>query len=1272
MRVLQAIAIVVFGLFGGAAQAQSVAECDFDFDVDTESTKFPNLLIDGEVKKGFWLSINRAPPRIKALGRYVGILQVCLMTPDGQPRSVTHGGKTAVVKSPMVNSCTATLLPDNRLLTNKHCYYDAGLVSAGFTIVREARITFGYTSPDSGDKQQTYLVSNREIAANDALDAMLLQIVGGDANTDLGGHIPLRETPRVEPLQDLIMIHHPAKAPQQYSTGTCQIHRLQSEIAPERSPLRHSCESTGGSSGSLLFDGDTLAVVGLHNQGGLSPKGDSFNGGHKFTMINDAFDLGFFDVAKQSEEGITPAAQALDRALQQDDPKRRLDMLASLITDFPGSKEAAEAARLRESAASDALVEAQIIEDAEPQTAALQAILSDFPDSRAAVGARRFLDRRAKADFDTALDAARTLADLDSRIAALQDLLKRHEDDAFSQRIQIALQEARTLKNAALGPTGPTTGPAGAGNRVTAKPVDRVDTPPADRVAEGADVTPRALSFLDTLGLTMPAETGLPEGWSPMLIPDGFARRVDDLAVTEDGARLLVLNGADGLVIRDAEDLSLIARVPLEHPEGKLVLLPGTDKAVVPLRAGELLIVLTQTGETVDRFRYIDGDNTPIDAMNLAPDNRTLAIAHGAAKVTLIDLVDQRPIRTLDMPKAVDGTDFFMTFTADSKALIVMDGRTMAGVTTQGRQIFLRENLPDRFWVGLSHGDRLLRVPGTGEILAGFGEGSVAVIDPKTGETLREWAHHRDYHIAALAMSGDGSSVISTGRAYDIAMTDLATGDLLWDGAFSGKIYAEAIAVNPPLDRVYFGRIDGGIEMRSLSSGDWLGFHPAPGRYNASTAALRGTRIALADQFGVVDLWEISGDKAVLLNSLATLEEREYGLGWDFPCCGALGNLSISDDGKLVAASQDGRVVTWEAETGRVLADRELAGDGWGAGELALVPGSDQLLLIESAEGKTSLVLLDAITLDEVRRIDEPVESPDTIRVSPNGRRALVSQSESGAGALISLPNMAMIAVFEAGRWGGDAAGFIEDGARFLILEESQVRYFDGMTGAPLENQARNPDTFRLALTPWVLGDPETGDLQSLDARTSTEALRLPPRLYDNGALLSLADGRHAMLTGDQFALLDLARGDVVWTGLPGEADTGLHRDEIDTLGPDRAKRLQVWSPEGDVLTLAAFRDLRDSLIPLYTRLQTLPEQPAEGAESREAAEVLMQLLAQGDPAVRRLLVEDRAAALSENLRKEIQQVLKAQGYYTMQIDGDVGKGTLAAMKAFVTANRDR
>ena len=344
LRTLLSLALAFLAL---SSPARALEECNFTFDLDTQSPALQSLTQEAAFRGGFWRPIAEAPDDVREVARFVGRLDICLRTPDGLPRTIKDRTGTArEIKSPFISKCTATLLPGNQLLTNAHCYYDQALQALGFTIVDQVRINFGYTEQDVTADVITLPVANTEAAIARHLDAMILQIYG-DANSAVGGHFPLDMATRVNPRQALTMIHHPRGAPLQFSSGTCQVHPAQARVSDDMSLLRHSCESTGGSSGALLLDARSLAVVGLHNTGGLGTD-RGFNGGHKIAMIDHALKTGFKIKAAPPQqivrETLGKPGDRLTAAMLIDDDSSRRVALLSLQSDFPGSDAAKSAA----------------------------------------------------------------------------------------------------------------------------------------------------------------------------------------------------------------------------------------------------------------------------------------------------------------------------------------------------------------------------------------------------------------------------------------------------------------------------------------------------------------------------------------------------------------------------------------------------------------------------------------------------------------------------------------------------------------------------------------------------------------------------------------------------------------------------------------------------------------------------------------------------------------------------------------------------------------
>jgi V8-like Glu-specific endopeptidase len=155
-------------------------------------------------------------------------------------------------------SCTGTLLPGNRVLTNHHCLP----VEGEFEPVK-ASILMNYLTLD-GKEATRFDIDPKPLAADAKLDFALAK-VEGDANATFG-FVQFRVA-AASPGQSLLVIHHPLGRPKMMSRFRCLAMKEQAEGID----LRHRCDTLGGSSGSLLFNAEG-AVVALHKEGGLDPK----------------------------------------------------------------------------------------------------------------------------------------------------------------------------------------------------------------------------------------------------------------------------------------------------------------------------------------------------------------------------------------------------------------------------------------------------------------------------------------------------------------------------------------------------------------------------------------------------------------------------------------------------------------------------------------------------------------------------------------------------------------------------------------------------------------------------------------------------------------------------------------------------------------------------------------------------------------------------------------------------------------------------------------
>jgi V8-like Glu-specific endopeptidase len=203
-------------------------------------------------------------------------------------------------------SCTGSLLAGNRVLTNHHC-----LPVEGDLEPVKASILMDYLSLD-GEGAKRFDLDPKPLAANAQLDYALASVSGDPVSTY--GAIRLAVAGAL-PEQSLMVIHHPLGRPKMMSRFRC----LSAKVQPEKSELRHRCDTLGGSSGSLIFD-PTGAVVALHREGGLDPKDEtSFNvATPMMEILADNADLNALaakaddSTAQQPKADSTPVKQPAD------------------------------------------------------------------------------------------------------------------------------------------------------------------------------------------------------------------------------------------------------------------------------------------------------------------------------------------------------------------------------------------------------------------------------------------------------------------------------------------------------------------------------------------------------------------------------------------------------------------------------------------------------------------------------------------------------------------------------------------------------------------------------------------------------------------------------------------------------------------------------------------------------------------------------------------------------------------------------------------------
>ncbi|GEL44814.1 hypothetical protein MEX01_54050 [Methylorubrum extorquens] len=210
--------------------------------------------------KGAFEPIAELDPKdaLAALARPIGRIDVVLRN--------TRTGQTVGA------SCTGTLLPGDYVLTNHHC-----LPQAGELTPVKASILMDYLTLD-GRGSKRFEIDARPAEFDARLDYAVAKAAGNPTREYGTARISGEAVPAT---RSMLVIHHPLGRPKVMSRFRCFAMKDQ----PGDANLHHRCDTLGGSSGSLMFDG-SVAGIALHKEGGLDPTDpSSYNSATRLAAI---------------------------------------------------------------------------------------------------------------------------------------------------------------------------------------------------------------------------------------------------------------------------------------------------------------------------------------------------------------------------------------------------------------------------------------------------------------------------------------------------------------------------------------------------------------------------------------------------------------------------------------------------------------------------------------------------------------------------------------------------------------------------------------------------------------------------------------------------------------------------------------------------------------------------------------------------------------------------------------------------------------------------
>jgi WD40 repeat protein len=382
-------------------------------------------------------------------------------------------------------------------------------------------------------------------------------------------------------------------------------------------------------------------------------------------------------------------------------------------------------------------------------------------------------------------------------------------------------------------------------------------------------------------------------------------RGAEAFAATPDGARLVVVNGAEVVQVAPGT-LQPVRRLPRKPPRtGPMVAALSPDGRMVALGAEDGTVQLLDL--TTGRFRGMAGRHeSPIGGVAFSADGTMLATGGGDRRVIVRDVASGQVRETF---QGGEGRFAWLRFSPDGRALYAAAPRSVIAWDLEGAGRL----------------GRPFSLPGPTDLtMAVSPDGSViATPDSPAGDrvTLRELRAPRTIRrsltpgigrIGAIAFAPDGKTLALGGeRAHGApVLVDIASGTITRrmtgghdDGfvtlAFDREGKRILTAGNDRRAIVWDART--GAQLLELR-------HPGDDGFNDTVAAWSpdGTMVATAGGGGTVVLWRVA-DQAPVRTVAA---DPEF-----------VNTLAFSPDGALLAAAGSGERFTtlWEVASGRLV-----------------------------------------------------------------------------------------------------------------------------------------------------------------------------------------------------------------------------------------------------------------------------------------------------------------------------------------------------------------
>lgn len=250
----------------------------------------------------------------------------------------------------------------------------------------------------------------------------------------------------------------------------------------------------------------------------------------------------------------------------------------------------------------------------------------------------------------------------------------------------------------------------------------------------------------------------------------------------------------------------------------------------------------------------------------------------------------------------------------------------------------------------------LVRYLPDGRVIAGFADGRVELLDPRTGRTAALVGRAGTRRVRSIAVSPDGRLAATNGFDRTLRIWDLEALSLVEEWPRMHSVSNCALAFSPDGAAIVSPAADGSFQVRKVPSGEVLltipndGFEPI-----AAVFSPDGSRIATTTRRGPVMVYS-AADGAVIASCTG------QGTPW---------RVLFSPDGEsVIATTWTHEIQVWNARTGELR--RRLTGHASLVTDAAFRPREDNILCSSSADGTIRLWDLAAESNTPILSLEPP------------------------------------------------------------------------------------------------------------------------------------------------------------------------------------------------------------------------------------------------------------------------------------------------------------